>query len=955
MGQNQGMTKKQDSSEMDQKAPSDNDTLYLVDGSGFIFRAYHVMPPLTRPGDNTPVGAVYGFVNMMVKLLTDFHAPYISVVFDAKRKNFRNEIYEDYKANREETPEDLIPQFPLIREATDAFDIPGLELEGYEADDLIATYAGLAKEQGREVVIVSSDKDLMQLIEPGIRMYDPMKQVFMDEKAVMDKFGVTPDKVADVQALSGDSVDNVPGVPGIGPKIAAELINKYGSLENLLDHADEIKQPKRRENLINYAENARISKQLVLLTRDVEVPRALEDLKTRDPDSPRLVSFLREQGFKTLISRLGQKVDLPDPLEGSGEQGDDESTSLYGPKDFPDPKKNEYSLIKDPDELEVWLRQVRDKGVICVDTETTSLKAGEAKLVGVSLSCKIGKGIYVPLGHTAPARDLFDEQDSGRDPEQMDMDKAIALLKPVLEDSSILKIAHNMKYDWQILAAHNIDTGPYDDTMVLSYVLDGTEHGHSMDELAALHLEFETIPYKEIAGSGKDQVTFDKVPPEEALDYAAEDAEITLRLWHILKPRLPLEGKTNLYERFERPLVRVLSEMERTGVKVDAEILNEMSKDFDKELEVLGREIHEMAGREFNIASPKQIGEVLFNEIGLKGGKKTKTGDWSTNARILEDLAAKSEEAGGHPIVQKILNWRSMAKLKSTYTDALPEDINSRTGRVHSSFMMTATNTGRLASRDPNLQNIPIRTEAGRKIRTAFVAEPGHKILSADYSQVELRLAAEMADIKNLKQAFREGKDIHTLTAANVMDVEPGEVTDDMRRQAKAINFGIIYGISGWGLAQQIDVPQKQATEFIKRYLSRFPELNDFMEENKQYARDHGYVKTMFGRKCVIHGIKDKNGARRAAAERQAINAPLQGTAADIMKRAMIEMSPTLKKAGLGAKMVLQIHDELIFEVPEDELEETEKIVRQVMENVVELDVPLVAEAQYADSWAAAH
>ena len=934
-------------------APKDGDTLYLVDGSGFIFRAYHAMPPLTRP-DGTPVGAVYGFVNMMVKLLTDFHAPYIAVVFDAKRKNFRNDIYEEYKANRDEPPEDLIPQFGLIREATEAFDIPALELEGYEADDLIASYAKLAADQGRDVVIVGSDKDLMQLVTDTTRMYDPMKQQFIDPKAVEEKFGVAPDKVIDVQALSGDSIDNVPGVPGIGPKIAAELINQYGDLNALLENAEDIKQPKRRENLIEHSEAARISKQLVTLASDVEVPLALDDLKTRDPDSPQLVEFLREQGFKTLIARLEKEVDLPDvPKEIANP--DESGALLPGEEPLPDPRDNAYTLITDEKTLKDWMEDALETGLLSIDTETTSLKPGLAGLVGISISSRVGKAAYIPLGHTSPAKNLFDDGSNDDMPDQLSTDKVIEIITPVLTDKSILKIAHNMKYDWQILSKAGVDMTPVEDTMLLSYILDGTDHSHSMDELAALHLEYETIKYADVAGSGKSQVTFDQVPVDKALDYAAEDAEITLRLYHRLRPRIVRETKTELYETIERPLIKVLAKMEQTGVKVDAKILNEMSKDFAKNLETLEKDIHELAGTEFNVASPKQIGKVLFDDLGLEGGKKTKSGDWSTNASILEELAAKSVDEGGHEIVQKILDWRSMAKLKSTYTDALQEDINPDTGRVHSSFMMTGTSTGRLASRDPNLQNIPIRTEAGRKIRTAFVAEQGCKILSVDYSQVELRLAAELADIKNLKQAFKDGKDIHALTAARVFDVDEDKVDSDLRRQAKAINFGIIYGISGWGLAQQIGCSAAEGTEFIKRYLSRFPELNDFMESCKQFARDHGYVETLFGRKCVIHGIKDKNGARRAAAERQAINAPLQGTAADIMKKAMVKMGPALKDAGLNARMILQIHDELIFEVPEKELEKTEKLVKQVMENVVQLDVPLIAEAEYANSWAEAH
>ena len=927
-----------------------NDALYLVDGSGFIFRAFHVMPPLTN-SDGVPVGAVYGFVNMMVKLLNDFDASSIAVIFDAARENFRNDIYEEYKANRDETPEDLIPQFPLIRQATQAFDIPAIELEGFEADDLIATYAQHAKQQGRDVVIVSSDKDLMQLIQPGVRMFDPMKSEFMDEQACVKKFGVMPDKVIDVQALAGDSIDNVPGVPGIGVKTAAQLITEFGSLESLLERAEEIPQPKRREKLIAHADDARISKQLVTLADDVDVPVALDDLRARNKDAPKLIEFLQSQGFKSLVSRLADEHNLDVPASPQENDGG----VLPGEETLPNPKDNHYTLITDIAELETWIGRAYERGILCIDTETTSLKTQNAQLVGIALAIDIGQAAYMPLQHISPAQDLFGDDDSNQLPDQIPVEKALAVLKPVLEDPSVLKIAHNMKYDWQIFKNVGIDIQTYDDTMLLSYVLDGTSHKHNMDDLANHYFGLQTIKFEEVAGKGKSQITFDQVSMDKALNYAAEDADVTLRLWTLLKPRLAREGKTHLYETIERPLVRTLAYMERRGIQVDATILKSMSHEFGKQIDHLQKEIWDLAGQEFNVASPKQIGAILFDHLGLQGGKKTKTGDWSTNAAILEELAAKSEDDGGHKIVQKILDWRSLSKLKSTYTDALQDEIHATTGRVHTSFMMTGTSTGRLSSRDPNLQNIPIRTEEGRKIRTAFVAPEGHKILSIDYSQVELRLAAEMADIQNLKAAFQNKADIHTLTAAQVMDVPESDVTAEQRRAAKAINFGIIYGISGYGLSKQIGVSPAEASRFIQKYLSRFSELSDFMEAKKQEARDNGYVTTLFGRKCVIPGITDKSQIRRSGAERQAINAPLQGTAADIMKKAMVKMQPALDKASLKAKMLLQIHDELIFEVPEDELDETFTLVKDVMENIVKLSVPLIAEGQYADSWADAH
>lgn len=938
--------------------------LYLIDGSGFIFRAYFAMAygrktGMTNP-DGVEVGAVYGFTNMLLKMLRDYHAPYLAVIFDAARENFRNEIYPEYKANRDETPEELIPQFPLIREATEAFDMPAIELEGYEADDLIATYARLAEEQGKKVVIVSSDKDLMQLIRPGVRMLDPMKGKFMGEPDVLEKFGVTPDKVVDVQALAGDSTDNVPGVPGIGVKTAAQLINEYGDLETLLQRAEEIKQNKRRENLIEHAEMARISQKLVRLDDHAPVPVPLEDLKTHDPDKPGLMAFLEKQAFNSIIKRLNNGSNTP-PLHQSAEpQADGTPAALQSapaPEVMPSAKDNTYTLINDEATLQSWIDEAYEAGLLVIDTETTSLTPSKADLVGISLTSTVGKAAYIPLGHKSAApTDLFGDTSEASDTiPQMDEGKVLSLLKPVLEDASVMKIAHNMKYDWQMFAARGVHVAPCDDTMLMSYVLDGSTHSHSMDNLSKLWLDFEPIKYEEVAGKGAKQVTFDQVEIDKALDYAAEDAEITLRLYKLLKPRLAHEKMTAVYEDIERPLVPVIAQMEMDGIKVDPSRLKTMSNDFAKRIADLEEDIHKEAGTQFNIGSPKQIGEILFDQMGLQGGKKTKTGQYSTDVSTLEKLALE-----GHAIVQKILDWRGLSKLRSTYTEALQEEINKATGRVHTSYHMTGTSTGRLASSDPNLQNIPIRTEDGRRIREAFVAEEGHTLLSVDYSQVELRLAAEMAGVEALKQAFKDDVDIHSMTASQVFDVPLDEVTPEIRRQAKAVNFGIIYGISGWGLAKQLGCDPADANDFIKRYLARFSEIQTYMEERKDEARQNGFVKTLYGRKCFTPYINAKIPAQRGGSERAAINAPLQGTAADIMKIAMAKMPGALKAANLNAKMLLQVHDELIFEVPNAELEKTSALVQEVMQsayniNGVKISVPLDAEAGSGASWAEAH
>jgi len=952
------------------KAQDSQDTndgeLYLVDGSGFIFRAYFAMAysgqgRLTNP-EGTPIGAVMGFTNMILKLLRDYHAPYIAVIFDAARANFRNDIYPEYKANRDDTPEDLIPQFPIVREATEAFDIPAIELEGYEADDLIATYARQAKAAGKKVVIVSSDKDLMQLVDEDIRMLDPMKNNFVGPDEVAEKFGVTPDKVIDVQALAGDATDNVPGVPGIGVKTAAQLINEYGTLENLLERAAEIKQPKRRESLIEHAEMARISKKLVTLAQDAPVPCALEDLKVRDGAHPALMAFLEKQGFSAIIKRLNNGV-IPSNAEGSSQISTLSDPSATGRtpsaqddnEKFPPIKDNKYTLINDEATLQAWVDEAQEAGLLVLDTETTSLTPAKAELVGISLAITPGKAAYIPLGHKAAQADLLGDGGGG-DILQMDKAKALEILKPILIDTGVMKIAHNMKYDWQLFAQHGIHIAPCDDTMLISYVLDGSSHRHSMDALADQYLGHQPIKYADVAGKGAKQVTFDLVDIERALDYAAEDADITLRLYKLLKPRLAQEHMTSVYENIERPLIPIIAQMELDGIKIDPAILKNMSDEFGKTLADLERDIQKIAGTEFNVASPKQIGEILFDQMGLEGGKKTKTGQWATDVKALEDLAAQ-----GHEIVQKILQWRQLSKLKSTYTDALQGQMNAATGRLHTSYAMTGTSTGRLASSDPNLQNIPIRTEEGRKIREAFIADAGHTLLSVDYSQVELRLAAEMAGVEALKQAFKDGVDIHALTASQVFDVPLDEVTPEIRRQAKAVNFGIIYGISGWGLAKQLGCDPADANDFIKRYLARFSEIQNFMEERKAEAREHGYVKTLYGRKCFTPNINAKIPALKGGAERAAINAPLQGTAADIMKIAMSKIPAALQAKSLNAKMMLQVHDELIFEVPDAELDATRDLVTEIMEtayqnvNGAHIDVPLDAEAGTGQSWAQAH
>ena len=916
--------------------------LYLVDGSGYIFRAYFAIPPRST-SDGTPTNATFGFTNMLIKLLRDSEADALAVIFDKSSKSFRNEIYDDYKAHRPEPPEDLIPQFAAIREATKAFNLPCIEMEGYEADDLIATYARQAKDAGAEVTIVSSDKDLMQLVDGGIAMLDPMKDKAIGPDEVMEKFGVPPEKVVDVQALAGDSVDNVPGVPGIGIKTAAQLINEYGDLETLLERAGEIKQNKRREKLIENAEMARISKQLVTLERYAPVGEELGGFALQEPEPETLRAFLERYEFRSVLRRLSDQLGGEAPDEAAPEA--------------PPPGEAKYELVQDLPALERWVAAAQKRGILAVDTETTSLDAVAAELVGISLATEAGKACYIPLSHKGgtPGNGGLDlEGGDAEAPKQIPLKDAIAAVKPLLEDPGVLKIGQNIKYDMLIFARQGIQVAPIDDTMLLSYVLDGGLHGHNMDDLAQIHLDHQTIKFKEVAGTGKNQVTFDYVPLDKALDYAAEDADITLRLHQSLKPRLVSDRMTTVYETIERPLVPVLAAMELAGIKADRDTLRRMSNDFATRIGELEEEIHKLAGRPFTIGSPKQLGEILFDEMSLPGGKKGKSGAYATGADVLEGLAAQ-----GHDLPARVLDWRQLSKLKSTYTDALQTQINAETGRVHTSYSQAVASTGRLSSNDPNLQNIPIRTEEGRKIRTAFVAEKGHVLLSVDYSQIELRLTAHIAEVDALKQAFHEGQDIHAITAAQVFDM-PVEGMDPMvRRKAKAINFGIIYGISAFGLAQNLGIPQGEAKAYIEAYFKRYPGIRGYMDRTKTLAREQGCVTTLFGRKIHIPGIKDKNPAKRSFSERAAINAPIQGTAADIIKRAMIRVPPALTKAKLGAKMLLQVHDELLFEVPEKEVEKTSAVVREVMEQAcapaVELSVPLVADAGTGANWAEAH
>ena len=923
--------------------------LHLIDGSAFIFRAYHALPPLTRKSDGLPVGAVAGFCNMLQRYVESNTGPdaptHVAVIFDHSGKTFRNAMYDKYKANRAPTPEDLIPQFPLTREATRAFNVACKEVEGFEADDIIATLACRARDAGGSCTIISSDKDLMQLIGGGVVMLDAMKNKVIDRDGVVEKFGVFPERVVDVQALAGDSVDNVPGAPGIGIKTAALLINEYGSLEELLDRAGEIKQPKRRESLQDNRAQIEMSKRLVQLECDMALDFTIDDLEVQDPDPQALLDFVVKMEFRTLSKRLAEKLKVEAPVIA-------EPTIAVAVSDAPqasaiDPSK--YETIRDGASLQVWVDRIYARGYVAVDTETTGLNEMRADLVGVSLCVEAGEAAYLPLSHRAgQADDLFGTDVLAEG--QMDQAAALAMLKPMLEDSSILKIGQNMKYDAKILARVGIQIAPIDDTMLMSYAQNGGLHNHGMDFLSERYLDHAPISIKTLLGSGKSAITFDRVPIDEASRYAAEDADITLRLWQYLKPGLHRNKVTVVYETLERPLVPVLAEMEMYGIKVDRDTLSRMSNGFAQKMAGLEAEIHQMAGRSFNVGSPKQLGEILFDEMALPGGKKGKTGAYATGVDILEDLATEHELPG------RVLDWRQLSKLKSTYTDALQDHIHPDTGRVHTSYSIAGAITGRLASTDPNLQNIPIRSEEGRKIREAFVADTGKTLVALDYSQIELRILAHIADIQSLKQAFADGIDIHALTASQMFDVPLDQMTPEVRRKAKAINFGVIYGISGFGLARNLRIPRVEAQAFIDTYFERFPGIRTYMDDTVAFAKEHGYVQTLFGRRIHTPEISAK-GPHAGFAKRAAINAPIQGTAADVIRRAMVRMPAAI--AHLPAKMLLQVHDELLFEVEDAAVKELTQIAKRVMEGaslpVVKLDVPLIVESGSGPNWAQAH
>ncbi len=977
------------------------DHLYLVDGSGYIFRAYHALPPLTRKSDGLPVGAVQGFCNMLWKLLKETRAnekpTHLAVIFDQSSKTFRNDIYPQYKAQRPEPPADLRPQFDLIRQATRAFNVASVEQANYEADDLIATYARQAVEAGATCRIVSSDKDLMQLVRKGVTLLDTMKDKELGEEAVLEKFGVKPDKVIDVQALAGDSVDNVPGVPGIGVKTGAQLITEYGDLETLLARASEIKQQKRRENLIEFAEQARLSKRLVTLDDKVSVDHDVGSFAVDTPKASDLIAFLKALEFVSFTKKIASELEADSsaiepasieikywPPEGGEtpltphqthasarssspsdvpdgdarlKAGHDEKKVVEADEDlektllaipFVHANYETVSILKD---LDRWIAEATDLGVVAVDTETDSLDSMQAGLVGVSMSTTPGKACYISLAHVGEGGGLFgSEKITG----QIPLQEAIAHLKPLLENPAVLKIGQNLKYDLQVLRRYGTDIRPIDDTMLISYAMESGENGHGMDEMSEKHLGHKPISFKEVAGSGKSAISFAQVPLDRATAYAAEDADVTLRLWKLLKPRLLKKHKVTVYETLERPLIPVLEAMEHEGILVDRNVLAKLSNEFANAQGKVEAQIHELAGERFNIGSPKQLGDILFGKMGLPGGRKTATGAWSTDSDALEDLATQGIE-----LARRVVDWRQLSKLRSTYTDALPNYINPTTGRVHTSYAMAATSTGRLSSSDPNLQNIPVRTEEGRRIRTAFIAPPGTKLISADYSQIELRVLAHVADIPQLRQAFADGLDIHAMTASEMFGVPIAGMDSAVRRRAKAINFGIIYGISAFGLANQLSISREEAGDYIKTYFSRFPGIKTYMDETKKFARDKGYVETIFGRRCHFARINSPNASERAFMERAAINAPIQGAAADIIRRAMIRMQEALDAAKLSAKMLLQVHDELIFETRDDEIETTMKVVKRVMERApepaVKLTVPLQVDARAAMNWDEAH
>ncbi|MES2814558.1 MAG: DNA polymerase I [Pseudomonadota bacterium] len=936
--------------------------LHLIDGSAYIFRAYHALPPLTRKSDGLPVGAVAGFCNILWNELSRAAsngkaATHLAVVFDHSATTFRNVIYDKYKANRPDLPEDLRPQFPLTREATRAFNVACLETEGYEADDIIAALSCRAVEAGGSCTIISSDKDLMQLIRPGVDMFDPMKSRAIGPDEVMEKFGVGPERVIDVQSLAGDSVDNVPGAPGIGLKTAALLINEYGDLDTLLARAGEIKQPKRREALIDNAEQIRISRQLVTLDCDTPLDVTLDDLEIRLPEPEKIMDFLTRMEFRTLTKRVADKLGIAPPSLPKTTQLQVATPSEEKPQAHEEQlpfDTNAYECIRDLPTLARWIDRIREVGHVAIDTETTSLDDMRAELVGISLAVDAGKAAYIPLSHTTGGGDLFGA--TALAPDQLTVTETLTALRPVLEDPSILKIGQNMKYDWKIFARLGVRIVPFDDTMLMSYAMHAGLHNHGMDELSDRYLGHAPIPIKTLLGSGKSQVTFDKVGIPEAVCYAAEDADVTLRLWQRFKPQLHRAKVTTVYETLERPLVPVLADMEMAGIQVDREVLRMMSNAFAQKLVQLEEEIHQVAGEKFNVGSPKQLGEILFDRLQIPGGTKGKTDAYATGADILEDITTLETHPQGAQLAARILDWRQIAKLKSTYTDALQLAINPDTGRVHTSYSIAGANTGRLASTDPNLQNIPVRTDEGRRIREAFVAPPGRILVSLDYSQIELRILAHIAEIPELRQAFEDGIDIHALTASEMFNVPLDQMTSDIRRKAKAINFGVIYGISGFGLARNLRIPRAEAQGFIDRYFERFPGIRGYMTDTVKFAQANGHVQTLFGRKINTPEINAK-GPGAGFAKRAAINAPIQGTAADVIRRAMIRMPAAIK--GLDAKMLLQVHDELLFEVSEADADRLIPIAKEVMETAsapaVSLNVHLAVEAGKGRNWAEAH
>ena len=917
------------------------DHFYLIDGSGYIFRAYYALPPLTRKSDGLPTGAVSGFCSMLFKLLEDSKSKenkqkptHFAVIFDSARKTFRNEIYREYKANRSEAPDDLVPQFEYIRKSVLAFNLPSVDLINYEADDLIATYVDQILKSGAKATIVSSDKDLMQLYKKNVRIFDPMKNKFITEEDVQSKFGVDPSKVIDVQALAGDSSDNVPGVPGIGVKTAAELINKYGNLETLLKSANEIKQNKRRETLIENKDKAIISKKLVTLKHDAPIDRDLTEFELKEIDKDKLYKFLREMEFNRLLSSAISSYGEPNLESIKNDEKPKENQKAIS--------KNDYHLITNINEIDSWIKDAEDKGEVAVDTETSSLDPHQADLIGVSLSTQIGKACYIPIGHNSK--------------KSIDKDKVLKKLKPLLEDPSIKKIGQNIKFDFIVLFKNGISISSMEDTMLMSYVLDAGKNRHNMDTLSEIHLNHKTITFKDLVGTGKKEISFSEVDIEKAKDYAAEDADITLRLYKKFHKSLREEKLINIYEVFEKPMIKILAFMEIEGVKIDNKFLKTLSSKFEKKIDKIQKEVFKISKKEFNIASPKQLGEILYNDLKIADLKKTKKGSFATSASVLEDLAFK-----GHKFPQLVLDWRQLSKLKNTYSDSLPEHINSLTERVHTSFLLAATTTGRLASSDPNLQNIPIKSDDGKDIRKAFIAKKDYVLISADYNQIEMRILADLADVKELKRAFKNNEDIHSLTASQIFNVDIKKVNQDQRRKAKAINFGIIYGISQYGLAKQTNVSNYEAEEFLNAYFSKFPEIKIYMDKTIKFCRKSGFVNNIFGRRSHFLNINDKNYNVRNFQERAAINAPIQGSASEIMRLAMIRLEKKLnEQKNQNTKMLLQIHDELIFEAPKEEAKRISKLIIDEMSSVTKSDhhsfsIPLTVDLNTGNNWGELH